>query len=97
MTPVMTLVMPPAIYMFSQRFIMKTISKSKLKRQLLEFLRFVESEGEEIIVTDRGKPVIKITKYASSPSTEELFSKMRGKVKYAEDLTTPTTEEWAEL
>lgn len=76
---------------------MKSISKSKLKSQLLEFLRFVESEGEELVVTDRGKPVVKITKYAAAPSTEDLFGKMRGKVKYFEDLTTPTTDEWGEL
>jgi prevent-host-death family protein len=44
---------------------MKTISKSKLKSKLLEFLRLVESEGEEILVTDGGKPVVKISKYAS--------------------------------
>ncbi|MEH2124809.1 type II toxin-antitoxin system Phd/YefM family antitoxin [Nostoc sp.] len=73
--------------------IMKSISKSKLKSQLIEFLRLVESEGEEIVVTDRGKPVVKISKYAQTPSTEELFGEMRGKVKYFEDLTTPT-EEW---
>lgn len=35
--------------------IMKSISKSKLKSQLLEFLRLVESEGEEIVLTDRSK------------------------------------------
>ena len=75
---------------------MKTISKSKLKSKLLEFLRLVES-GEEIVVTDRGKPVVKISKYGDSPSTEELFGQMRGKVKYFEDLTTPTTEEWSEF
>jgi antitoxin (DNA-binding transcriptional repressor) of toxin-antitoxin stability system len=57
----------------------------------------VESEGEEILVTDRGKPVVKISKYANSPSTDELFGHMRGRVNYFEDLTTPTTEEWGEL
>ena len=76
---------------------MKTISKSKLKSKLLELLRLVESEGEEIIVTDRGRPVVKISQYSNSPSTEELFGKMRGKVKYFKDLTTSTTEEWSEL
>ncbi|BAY94839.1 MULTISPECIES: type II toxin-antitoxin system Phd/YefM family antitoxin [unclassified Tolypothrix] len=76
---------------------MKSISKSKLKAQLLEFLRLVESEGEEIVVTDRGKPVVKISKYPQTLSTEELFKEMRGKVKYFEDLTTPTSEEWTEL
>jgi prevent-host-death family protein len=76
---------------------MKTISKSKLKSKLLEFLRLVEAEGEEIIVTDRGKPVVKISQYAKKPSTEELFGQMRGKATYFEDLTTPTTEEWGDL
>jgi prevent-host-death family protein len=56
---------------------MKTISKSKLKSKLLELLRLVESEGEELIVTDRGKPVVKISKYGDSPSTEELFGQMQ--------------------
>jgi prevent-host-death family protein len=83
--------------MVMTRDIMKTISKSKLKSKLLEFLRLVESEGEEILVTDRGKPVVKISKYANTPSTDELFEQMRGKVKYFEDLTTPTAEEWGEL
>ncbi|NEO71632.1 type II toxin-antitoxin system Phd/YefM family antitoxin [Moorena sp. SIO3H5] len=77
---------------------MKTISKSILKSQLLEFLELVESEGEEIVVTDQGKPVVRISKYASNlPSTEQLFGQMRGKVQYFEDLTTPTTEEWGEV
>ena len=75
---------------------MKTISKSKLKSKLLEFLRLVES-GEEIIVTDRGKPVVKISRYGDSYSTEELFGEMRGKVQYFEELTIPTDEEWGEL
>ena len=34
--------------------IMKSISKSKLKSQRLEFLRLVESEAEEIVVTDHS-------------------------------------------
>lgn len=76
---------------------MHHISKSKLKSNLLEFLHLVESEGEEIIVTDRGKPVVKISRYVNSPSTEQLFGQMRGKVKYFEDLTQPTTEEWDEV
>ena len=79
------------------RSIMQSISKSKLKSKLLELLRYVESEGEELIVTDRGKPVVKISRYCNAPTTEELFGQMRGKVKYTEDVTTPTTEEWEEI
>ncbi|MGD1867476.1 MAG: type II toxin-antitoxin system Phd/YefM family antitoxin [Phormidesmis sp.] len=75
---------------------MKSISKSKLKSKLLELLRFVESEGEEIVVTDRGKPVVKIMRYTNTLSTTELFGQMRGNVRYFEDLTAPTTDEWEE-
>jgi len=76
---------------------MKTIDKSQLTAQLLEFLRLVELEGEEILVMDGTKPVVIISKYEKSLSTEELFKDMRGKVKYFEDLTAPTTEEWQEV
>ena len=30
-------------------------------------------------------------------STAELFSSLRGKIQYFEDITTPTTEEWGEI
>jgi len=76
---------------------MKTIDKSQLTAQLLEFLRLVELEGEDILVMDGTKPVVIISQYKKSLSTEELFKDMRGKVKYFEDLTAPTTEEWQEV
>ncbi len=68
---------------------MKTIDKSQLTAQLLELLRLVELEGEDILVMDGTKPVVIISQYEKSLSTEELFKDMRGKVKYFEDLTTP--------
>jgi len=76
---------------------MKTIDKSQLTAQLLELLQLVELEGEEILVMDGTKPMVIISQYEKSLSTEELFKDMRGKVKYFEDLTTPTTEEWQEV
>ncbi len=76
---------------------MKTVNKSQLKANLLEFLQLVELEGEEILVMDGTKPVVRISQYEKTLSTEELFKDMRGKVKYFEDLTTPTTEEWQEV
>jgi antitoxin (DNA-binding transcriptional repressor) of toxin-antitoxin stability system len=76
---------------------MKAVNKSQLTAQLLELLQLVELEGEEILVMDGNKPVVRISQYEKSLSTEELFKDMRGKVKYFEDLTTPTTEEWQEV
>ena len=69
---------------------MKTVDKSQLIAQLLELLQLVEIEGEEILVMDGTKPVVRISPYEKSLSTEELFKDMRGKVKYFEDLTAPT-------
>jgi len=76
---------------------MKTVDKTQLKANLLEFLQLVELEGEEILVTDGSKPVARISQYKQPPTTMELFKNMRGKVEYFEDLTTPTTEEWEEV
>lgn len=72
------------------------ISKSQLKSKLLEILREVELEDTEVIVTDGGRPVAKISKFHSAPNTEELFKNLRGKIKYFEDPTTSTIEEWGE-
>ena len=69
------------------------ISKSKLKSKLLEILGEVKSEDIEVTVTDRGKPVARISKYYQAP-TKELFGDLRGRIKYFEDPTTPTIEEW---
>ncbi len=72
------------------------VTKKQLKIQLEQILELLETENEEIIVTDQGKPVIKLSKYQPSTPTKELFAPLRGKVKYYEDLTTPITEDWEE-
>ena len=55
---------------------MKTASVSKLKATLSEFLARVKT-GEEVIVTERGKPIAKIVPFTQdasklSPHMEEL-------------------------
>jgi antitoxin (DNA-binding transcriptional repressor) of toxin-antitoxin stability system len=77
-----------------EKMFMKTVDKTQLKDNLLELLQNVELEGEEIVVIEGTKPVARISPYRKSHSTAELFKTMRGKVRYFEDLTTPTTEEW---
>ena len=44
-------------------FLMKKISKSKLKPIMLKIFRNIEKTGEEVIVTDHGRPVLKIIPY----------------------------------
>ena len=70
---------------------MTNIFKSQLKAKLLEVLR-VESDDRETIV-NRSKPLA-VSKYRESLPTAELFTDLRGGLKYTEDLTVPTTDEW---
>ena len=49
---------------------MKTVNKSQLTAQLLKLLQLVELEGEEIVVMDGNKPVVRISQYEKSLSTE---------------------------
>ncbi len=77
---------------------MKTISKSKLKAEMLAQFRVLESEGGELIVTDHGKPTLKITPIRpKAPTATELFSSDRGGVTYHADILEPTADEWSQL
>jgi prevent-host-death family protein len=74
---------------------MKTISKSALKARMLEYFRRVEETGEELIVTDHDRPVLRIVPIRSRTPAAELFAGERGRVIYHGDLLEPT-EEWPE-
>ena len=74
-----------------------TISKGKLKARMLEIFREIEAGGQEWIVTDNGKPVLKIVPIKKDAAVEEIFGHLRDKVIIYEDLTLPTIEEWDEV
>lgn len=77
---------------------MKNISKNQLKAKMLAIFREIERTGEAVIVTDRNRPVLKISPLQSSKKGfQELFAPFRGKMKYTEPLTNDTTEEWGDL
>lgn len=71
-----------------------TISKGKLKARMLEIFREVEESGQELIVTDNGKPVLKIVPIMQKKTVDEVFGDLFGKVIIHEDLNTPTIDEW---
>lgn len=76
---------------------MLTISKSKLKAQMLQIFRQIEQSGEEIIVTDNNRPVLRIQPLVTKRSIEEIFAPYKGKVIFYEDPDTPTLTEWNEV
>ena len=76
----------------------KRISKGVLKSKMLEYFREVENTGIEIIVLDNNKPVLKISPLEKKTQTAaSVFKKYRNQVKYKEDLTATTEDEWSEL
>lgn len=75
---------------------MKSISKSKLKTHLLQVFRELEESGEELIVTDRNRPVLRIVPYKAKKDVNEAFSDLRGKLEFFEDPDEPTMDEWEE-
>ena len=75
---------------------MKTISKSKLKAKALEYFREVERTSEELVVTDHGKPVLKIVPYRGDP--DEARQALKGSVLQYDDPTAPVgQEDWESL
>lgn len=64
---------------------------------MLEIFRNLEASGEELIVTDHGKPVLKILPIKDKTTIEELFGDLQGQVSYYEDVDTPTLPEWEEV
>ena len=74
-----------------------TISKSKVKAQMRQIFREIEKSGEEIIVTDHQRPVLRIQPIQQKRTVKEVFGHLQGKVIYHEDINTPTTDEWTEV
>ena len=75
---------------------MKKISKSKLKPNLLKVFRDIEKTGEEIIVTDHGRPVLKISRYMEQ--AEDHLSMLRDTVLQYNDPTEPVgVDDWDAL
>jgi prevent-host-death family protein len=75
-----------------------SISKSTFKAKMLEYLRQVERTGKELILTDHGKPVLKIVPFAHDPA--EALQALRGTVLRYDDPLEPVglqDGEWPEM
>lgn len=75
---------------------MPEVSKSVLKSKMLEYFRRVEETGEDLVVTDNGRPVVMVVPFRTRTSAADAFRDVRGRVVYREDILTSTTDEWSE-
>ncbi|NJD38616.1 MAG: type II toxin-antitoxin system prevent-host-death family antitoxin [Geobacter sp.] len=72
------------------------LSKSQFKPHALDYFRRVEQNGDEIIITDHGRPVLKVVPYVADP--EEPFRGLRNTVlRYEEPLEPVGAAEWEAL
>ena len=74
----------------------RLVSKSSFKAKALEYFREVESTGKELVITDHGKPVLKIVPYSHDPA--EALRSLRGSVvRYVDPLEPVGLEDWESL
>jgi prevent-host-death family protein len=57
----------------------KTVSKSRFKPRALEYFRLVQETGQELTITERGRPVLKIVPYSEQP--EQALKALRNTVR----------------
>jgi len=75
---------------------MHTVSKSRLKARALAYFRQVERTGRELVVTDRGRPVLKIVPYRVE--SREARRALKGSVRRYDQPTEPVgVEDWESL
>lgn len=74
----------------------KHVSKSAFKARALAYFREVEETGDPIVITDRGRPVLRLERHREDP--EEVLRSLRGTVLRYDDPTEPVeVEEWEAL
>ena len=71
-------------------------SKSQFKSRALEYFRQVEQSGEPLIITDHGRPVLKVIPYSVEPS--DVLNALRNSVrKYDRPMDPVGLEDWESL
>ena len=72
------------------------VSKSRFKPKALRYFRQVQKSGKPLIITDRGKPVLKIVPYSEDP--QEVLKTLRNTVVRYDDPMEPVgVDDWEAL
>lgn len=71
----------------------KIISKSEFKPKALHYFRVVQESGKALIISDHGKPVLKIIPYKDE--SKQRLKALRNSVKKYVDPTEPVgSDDW---
>ncbi|PYT80366.1 MAG: type II toxin-antitoxin system prevent-host-death family antitoxin [Acidobacteria bacterium] len=76
---------------------MKQMRASVFKSRCLKVMDRVQATGEPVIVTKRGKPVVKVI--PAGPEKDDLFGFMKGKFEIVGDIISPVVplDDWEAL
>jgi len=66
---------------------MKKMQASVFKSRCLKVMDRVQATGEPVIVTKRGKPVVKVI--PAEPEKDDLFGFMKGRMEIVGDIESP--------
>ena len=73
-----------------------TVPKSQFKPKAFQYLRMVESNQQEVCITDHGKPVVRLIPYATKD--EKILKGMRNLItSYKDPLSPVADDEWEVL
>ncbi len=72
---------------------MKRIPAGVFKARCLAVIKDVQATGEPVIVTKRGKPIVKLI--PADKEAANLLGSMTGKVKIVGDIESPIPVDWA--
>jgi len=74
----------------------RLVSKSQFKPRSLEYFRQIEKTGKELIITDHGRPVLKIAPYSNEP--DKALAMLRNSVlKYEKPFEPVGQDDWETL
>ncbi len=76
---------------------MKKMAAGSFKVHCLAVMDEVQSKGEAVLITKRGKPVAKLV--PADKETDDIFGFLAGKGKVTGDVVSPvfSPEEWGDL
>ena len=66
------------------------VSKSCFKPRALKYFRQIQESGQELIITDRNKPVLKIIPFQEEP--QAVLEELRNSVRRYDDPLEPVAE-----
>jgi prevent-host-death family protein len=71
----------------------KSISASKAKTHLLELLKDVDVNHQEVTITKRGRPIARLVPVEPQPA-RDIFGYMKGTFKITGDIVSPEPDIW---